>query len=396
MNLKVHVLLLAVVVFSQLVIGRAAAQDEADEVLIEFNAAAIPKAALDNPLLPPRLETTRGNAALLYLRAVAIAGDLKTPMKEFRENLNKYLEPPMKDFPVEEAHKAIAPFESALGELQLASRRRSCEWQLPIEESGTGLYYVMLPEMQTLRDLARVLAVRIRVELHEGRIDAALDSLQTGYTMGRHIGDAPFLINSLVGIVGCRMMNERVLELLQSDEAPNLYWSLTALPEPLVDMRQALELESSSALMVFPELQTADDVSGEASRKAFDRMLNRFDKLAGDSTNTTGPEYALRQRFLTMENRLHTSATVMTRRSEPMTARVRQFGTDFEFGSNLIQPTQLPSKDSESLSQNHVVQNHHSVLHDFAMKQPDASTNNRPPTQTSSIRNRCRPEGRVL
>jgi len=288
----------SVVVVSMLVGQMAAAQDESKEVTVEINPAAVPKAALENPLLPPRLETTQGNAALLYLRAATMSANLKTELSEFRKKLKQYLDSPIKDFPIEEARKDVAVFDNALGELRHAARRRQCEWQLPIEESGTQLYYVLLPEMQALRDLSRVLAVRIRIEIHDGRIDAAIDSLQTGFAMGRHIADAPFMINALVGVAVTQLTAERVLELAQSEQSPNLYWSLTALPRPFIDMQRSLEFETISSLIVFPELVRADTVTGDASRIDFENFLTRFDELAGDSTGTTGPEFELRKRLV--------------------------------------------------------------------------------------------------
>ena len=51
-------------------------------------------------------------------------------------------------------------------------------------------------------------------------------------------------------------------------------------------------------MMVFPELARADNVSGAASRVDFENFVNRFEKLAVDSTNTEGPEYQLRKRLI--------------------------------------------------------------------------------------------------
>lgn len=291
------------VVLISLIAGQVAtAQDETKEVSVAITPAAIPKAALENPLLPPRLETTRGNAALLYLRAATMVSNLKSEMAEFRKKFGKYLDSPADEFAIEDARKDVEPFASALSEIRLAARRRQCEWQLPIEESGTQLYYVELPEMQALRDLARVLAVRIRIATHGGRINDAIDGLQTGFSMGQQVADAPFLINSLVGVAVLETMSQRVLELAQTENSPNLYWSLTSLPRPLVDMRQSMQFESESAMMVFPELARAETVSGEASRVDFENFVNRFEKLAVDSTNTDGPEYQLRKRLIDMLN----------------------------------------------------------------------------------------------
>lgn len=125
--MKKLVLQMSVVFVSMLVGQIAAAQDESKEVTVEISPVAVSKAALGNPLLPPRLETTRGNAALLYLRAATMSANLKTELPEFRKKLQQYLNSPMKDFPVNDARKDVTVFENALGELRLAARRRQCE-----------------------------------------------------------------------------------------------------------------------------------------------------------------------------------------------------------------------------------------------------------------------------
>lgn len=68
-----------------------------------------------------------------------MTGNLNTETAEFRKKLEQYLNSPVKDFPVENARNDVAAFENALNDLRLGSRRQTCEWQLPIEESGTQL-----------------------------------------------------------------------------------------------------------------------------------------------------------------------------------------------------------------------------------------------------------------
>lgn len=330
--MKKNVLLLAVVLLLLIRTGSMTAEDETPEVLIAISPAPVPKAALENPLLPPLSVTTRGNAALVYLRAATMSGDLKAELAAFRDRIPEFLQSPLDELPVDDARKAVAEFEHALNELRIGSRRQRCEWQLPVEESGTQLYYLLLPEMQALRDLARVLAVRIRLQIHDGRLEDAIESLQTGYAMGRHIADAPFLINALVGVSVCQMMNERVLELSGHPESPNLYWSLTALPRPMINLRRALEFEASSAMIVFPELANADTVTGEASRREFESFLQRYDELAGDSSGTSGPEYELRQRL---------EATIT---DEAQMRKVRRFLTSDAGYSNAAVDAMVPTQ----------------------------------------------------
>lgn len=274
------------------------AENEPQDVLIEFTPAAIPRPALRNPLLPPRLELVRGNAATLYLRAAVMATELRPRLSDSQKDWPKYLDSPLDEFPIDDARKLVGQFNHSLYEVHLAARREDCNWQLPTLEVGTGLYNMLLPEGQPLRDVARALCVRIRIEIREGRFANAIQSLQTGYAIGRHAADAPFLINSLVGFSICQMMNDRVLEFSQTRGAPNVYWSLTALPRPLVDMRRSVEFEATSTLMVFPELLSAETVGGEQSAEQFKTFVDRFEQLAGASTNTQGPEYELRKRLL--------------------------------------------------------------------------------------------------
>ena len=49
-------------------------------------------------------------------------------------------------------------------------------------------------------------------------------------------------------------MLDRVEELISQPGAPNLYWALTALPRPLVSMREALETEQRMGENMVPEL----------------------------------------------------------------------------------------------------------------------------------------------
>ncbi len=59
---------------------------------------------------------------------------------------------------------------------------------------------MLLPEIQKMRELARMLKLRCRLHIAEGKLDEALHDVQIGFTMGRHVGEGPTLIQSLVGM----------------------------------------------------------------------------------------------------------------------------------------------------------------------------------------------------
>jgi hypothetical protein len=51
------------------------------------------------------------------------------------------------------------------------------------------------------------------------------------------------------------MVFEQLKELIQQPDCPNLYWALTVLPNPLVDLRPAMEMEGDGVLFFIPSLR---------------------------------------------------------------------------------------------------------------------------------------------
>jgi hypothetical protein len=211
---------------------------------LALQPAPAPVPALRYRLLPELRDTTPGNAALLYYRAFApewlqnIKGNAQAQQK-----IDQALE-----MPLDELRKA-GPGEIrfvrdwvVLKEVDRAARRSYCDWEMTprVREDGIAL---LLPDVQSMRDFARYLAVRARLELADGQFDQAAHTLQTGLQMGRHVGDAPTLIQALVGAAISTVMLNQVEEWVRLPDGPNLYWALTNLPQPFMDLRKPLEGE---------------------------------------------------------------------------------------------------------------------------------------------------------
>ncbi len=109
--------------------------------------------------------------------------------------------------------------------------------------------------------------------------------------MARHVGDCPLLVCGMIGIAISRAMDEQLLTLIQSPDCPNLYWSLTALPNPLIDLRSALSFESESAFFAFPELRDVDHA--EHSMAEWDRILGKLTKRYATSAVAVDDKTAL-------------------------------------------------------------------------------------------------------
>src|SRR5215475_3001544 len=68
-------------------------------------------------------------------------------------------------------------------------------------------------------------------------------------------------------------MVDRLPEWIETPSSPNLYWSLTALPRPMIDLRSQLEFEQRVFDLQFPEMATLDRPRSPAEWNA---VLKRF------------------------------------------------------------------------------------------------------------------------
>ncbi len=131
-----------------------------------------------------------------------------------------------------------------------------------------------------MRLQAPILVLKARVEMAEGRFADAIRTLETGYSFSQQAGDGPFLINCLVGVACESICTECLTEMMEQPGAPNLYWALAVIPRPLVDMRNANEIEQKMLELQFPDLA---DLDRPRSAAGWDRALanvrKELDKL---------------------------------------------------------------------------------------------------------------------
>jgi hypothetical protein len=231
-----------------LIVSALGAQDKTPEAvkLVVYPSAA-PSPALKHFLLPPARELKPGNAAVFYQRAHS--PDLFNAFERLGwfSKLHDWLDQPIaKTLEKDDTLSPHGPGRQALlrseifKELAYAARCESCDWQLSdrLRAEGIGL---LLPEVNSLRQMAQLVAFKARVEIQDNQIDQAFATLQTGFAMGRHVADCPILIHALVGMSIGQTMLGSVEEFIQRPGAPNLYWALRDLPEPYVDLRRPLQ-----------------------------------------------------------------------------------------------------------------------------------------------------------
>jgi hypothetical protein len=217
---------------------------------LTLSPAAEPVPALKYHLLPPLEELVRGNAAPIYLRVIFehSSGDWH---KRLRDEPERLLKMPLDDMPLEEAKKTLSTFEDVIEQTSAAGFRSDCDWQYVLEEDPLQ---TRLPDAQSMRSYARLLLLKSRYEIRTGNPRAAIARLRDGFALARHVSRAPFLVNQLIGNAIAEVMITELDEVIRLDGAPNLYWALNELPQPIVTFDEGLATESKIIQLRFPEL----------------------------------------------------------------------------------------------------------------------------------------------
>jgi hypothetical protein len=246
-----------IVLFGAVTTVTAQTRQPGDPIRLTLHPAALPVPASAYRVLPDGREMLPGNAAALYYRAFAPLADNTSLFDEVKSGQwDLWLEKPLKELPLAEVRSKLEVVAPLLHELDLAAHRRDCDWQLEGRSEGIGL---LLPEVQTFRQTAKVIAVRARYEMAEGDNAEALRTLRWGYALGRNLGrHAPTLIHMLVGAAITAVMDQELENLLQQPGAPNLYWALTVLPRPYFDPLPAVEEERSMLDRTLPGLKSLE------------------------------------------------------------------------------------------------------------------------------------------
>jgi hypothetical protein len=226
-------------------------------IRLQVDPAPEPRFALQYLFETPYVEQEPGNAAFLYQTAVGQMMQVNSGDNAIDgDTLRQWYDDPTEDLPLETVRPAIARFEQSFRLLEAAARRERCTWEYPIRAGGVPYVNPLLSEYRTL---SRLVAVKARLEIHAGDLDAAFNTLRSGVILARDVGSGPNLIQHLVGITMAAGTLHQIDALIQKPEAPNLYWALTALPDPLVDIRKAVQMESEALHVELPELLTLED-----------------------------------------------------------------------------------------------------------------------------------------
>jgi hypothetical protein len=285
--------------------------------------AVEPRPALKYRLVPERRTLVAGNAALFYHRAIESVIDKRgrssveagrTPGAQTEspeERIANWVSGPIAKVPREDARKQLEIFESVLHEVELGATRASCDWEFDRRQEGIRL---LLREIQEMRAVARIVALRARLAILDGKTDEALHWIETGLVVGRHVGDGPIVIQALVGIAIDMTIVRCLEDAIQAPGTASLYWALADRPRPFIDMRYPMEGERyllEKELPGLDQLQRGAWSLDEARRFAdeLQRKLFSFNSgaPAGDGPNGM-PSFTRRLGIAAMASKIYPAA----------------------------------------------------------------------------------------
>ncbi|WP_164103285.1 hypothetical protein [Candidatus Laterigemmans baculatus] len=265
----------------------AAAQDAGTIIRFTVHPAGDPTPALKHRLMPPLLEQRPGNAAVWYGK-VAAEQQAFFVDREMWKAIEQADEWPLEEVLANEQIQKATRDSPIFFHLENAARSDHVDWQLPFRDQP--YYTMLLPETQQTRQFSRLLAVRVRRQVAKRDFEGAIRSLQSGYALARFVAEGHTMVNGLVGIDESNAMSRQVREFVQHPESPNLYWALTALPDPLINARPGIEAELAALELSFPFLQ--DLTRSEYGEEYWRGQLEEVWKLARNFTDQSDDQLA--------------------------------------------------------------------------------------------------------
>jgi len=206
-------------------------------------------------------EQVPGNSVAHYMRAF-FEGGVDRNWKQLRDKYGEAVydwygtDIAISALPMEKVREAARTFDGTVENyVRKGALCRDTDWGVSyVDIRGPEVISFLLPEIQSMRQLGRALALHTRVAIADGEHDRAINEIRMSYRLGRDVGEQPILVSNLVGIAICGITNITTTELIASPNSPNLYWALTELPRPQVSMRESMRLEMSIGPRMFEVL----------------------------------------------------------------------------------------------------------------------------------------------
>lgn len=227
-------------------------------------------AAMVPALLPNADELTAGDAAALYAKAAQML-----PSNLNQQQIRAWLRLPLGDVPQAEAQQVLRQAETSLKQVDLGALCKDCNW--PPFVPGT-----MPAHLKECRLLTQLLCLKARLQIAQGQHDDAVGTMRTGLAMARHLGQGPTVVQGLVGVAMAAMALQRIEDIAQTEDSPNLYPALQALSRPLIDLEKPITSELNS-LALNPQYNALTRAAMQRQlEQSFERVRQLMHRLDRD------------------------------------------------------------------------------------------------------------------
>jgi hypothetical protein len=206
-------------------------------------------------LMPKAEELTDGDGASFYAKAAQ-----GLPAGPDTRQLGEWRKLPLRDLPQAQVQAALQQVKTNLDLVSQGAKCKGCNW--PPFVPGT-----MPANLTEYRQLTFLLCLKARLQIAQGQYDPAIETIRTGLAMSRHVGEAPTIIQGMVGIAMAAVMLRPMEDLAQTKGSPNLYSALHTLHRPLVDM----EVPISSELKNLESSEQYNSLVRSAMRSQLDK-----------------------------------------------------------------------------------------------------------------------------
>jgi len=215
----------------------AAAQPREEKgrtIKLILHPAEAPRPRNKYRLLPKPDQQSDLDAVPLYQKAAkSLPKDSQRDQK-----IRQWLKTPLDKLPRKQVASTLQRLKPAIQLVEQAGKCKQCSWPAIKKD-----FDARIEHLSEYRLLAFTLALQARLQITQGQYDRAVGTIQTGFAMARHMSEGPAIVQGLVGVAIASIMLNQVEALIQVHEAPNLYWALQELPEPLVDLAKTIDLE---------------------------------------------------------------------------------------------------------------------------------------------------------
>lgn len=239
--------------------------------------AAAPIPTLRYTLLPEVADQFPGNAVPAYLKAFSEQANFYFK-KESIDERERYAKALLSEIKPGELKRYGG---TSSEQVDRAARMEFADWNILPQFREKGVY-LLIPEVQQMRLLSQVMLVRCKGELVDKDFAGAVKTLQTMFSMARHMGEHPTLISQLVGFAIANQALSLVDEFVQQPGAPNLYWALTMLPQKVVDIRRGISAERAFVEFTFGSLMDASRGWSADDIKTCQQKLSEYGAAVGE------------------------------------------------------------------------------------------------------------------